>query len=105
MIELEYLPCVRAGAGTALLHELLEDLLEPPEDGGAAHPAGGAGAAGATFRTTSAPAGAADGADAPFGRGHAAMQWVEMLRAAHGVGLSEELADVAVYAPPPLPVT
>ena len=106
VVELEYTPCARADAGAALLHEMLDVLLLPTGDDRAEIPAGAVGAG--AFRCTSAPAaGAADGAadDAIFGRDHAAMQWVEMLRAAHGVGRSEDLADLAPYAPPPPPVT
>ncbi len=106
VVELEYTPCARADAGAALLHEMLDVLLLPTGDDRAEIPAGAVGAG--AFRCTSAPAaGAADGAadDAIFGRDHAAMQWVEMLRAAHGVGRSEDLAHIAPYAPPPPPVT
>ena len=106
VVELEYTPCARADAGAALLHEMLDVLLLPTADDRAEIPAGAVGAG--AFRCTSAPAaGAADGAadDAIFGRDHAAMQWVEMLRAAHGVGRSGDLADLAPYAPPPPPVT
>ena len=108
VVELEYTPCARADAGAALLHEILDVLLLPTGDERTDIPAGGVGAG--AFRCTSAPAAAADGApecaaDAIFGRGHAAMQWVEMLRAAHGVGRSGDLADLAPYAPPPPPVT